>query len=105
MENMIKRIVDMDKKARDITAAARQEKIDCEKEIAQKAKALRAEYLDRARRRIQINAETERTLAQQAWKKQQARYTEQTERLESRFAENKDAWVDAIVARALARNG
>ena len=102
---MIKRIVDMDKKARDITAAARQEKLDCEKEITQKAKALREEYLDRARRRVQINAETERTLAQQAWKKQQARYTAQAERLDAQFTANKDAWVETIVERSLAQNG
>ena len=63
MEEMIKRIIDMDKKAREITDAAQQEKIDCEKEIAQKAAQLRSEYLERARRRIQVNAETERTLA------------------------------------------
>ena len=37
MEEMIKCIIDMDKKAREITDAAQQEKIDCEKEIAQKA--------------------------------------------------------------------
>ena len=33
MEDMISKIIDMDKKARDMTNAARQSKIDYEKEI------------------------------------------------------------------------
>ena len=41
MEAMIKRIIDMDKKARQITDAAEQEKADSEKEIAEKAAQLR----------------------------------------------------------------
>ncbi len=85
MEEMIKRIIDMDKKAREITDAAQQEKIDCEKEIAQKAAQLRSDYLERARRRIQVNAETERTLAEQEWRRQKAKYDKQREDLEASY--------------------
>ena len=36
MQNMIKEIVDMDRRAREITEAAQQEKINSEKEVAGK---------------------------------------------------------------------
>ena len=68
MENMIRRIVEMDQKARQITEAAQREKLDSEKEIAEKAAQLRADYLERARRRIQLNSDTERAAAEKAWK-------------------------------------
>lgn len=101
MEEMIKRIIDMDKKAREITDAAQQEKIDCEKEIARTAAQLRSDYLDRARRRIQVNAETERTLAEQEWRRQKAKYDKQRETLENSYATHRDEWIEQIVANVL----
>ena len=55
MQNLIKEIVDMDKKAREITDAAQVEKVNSEKETAQKREQIRQEYLTRARQRIQKN--------------------------------------------------
>ena len=101
MEEMIKRIIDMDKKAREITDAAQQEKIDCEKEIAQKAAQLRSDYLERARRRIQVNSETERAAAEQAWHKMEARYAQQQQKLEEVFASRRTELTEAIVRNVL----
>ena len=50
MEDMIKRILDMDKKAQEITEAAQKEKSAAQEEIGRRAEALKVEYLDRARR-------------------------------------------------------
>lgn len=102
MEDMIKRIIDMDRKAQEITDAARKEKIEAEKDIASKAQALREEYLARARRRIQINAETDRTLFEQKWRRREKYYEEQAERLESLYAAHHDEWVDAIFHNVIA---
>lgn len=102
MEEMIKRIIDMDKKAREITDAAQQEKIDCEKEIAQKVAQIRSEYLERARRRIQVNAETEQTLADQKWRRRKAKYDKQREDLQASYDAHHEAWVAQIVANVLA---
>ena len=82
MEEMIKRIIDMDRKAQEITEAARREKLESEKELVKRAEALKEEYLDRARRRIQINAETE-----------------QTARLERLYAQKHTQWVADIVKK------
>lgn len=48
MEAMIKRIIDMDKKAREITEDAQKEKLDSEKEIAENARKMRENYLEKA---------------------------------------------------------
>lgn len=101
MENMIKRIIDMDQKAREITESAQKEKLESEKEIAEKAKQLRADYLERARRRIQVNDETERALAEEEWRKRQAVYAAQRQRLEDTYAAKADEWADTIVRRVL----
>lgn len=101
MEAMIKRIIDMDKKAREITEAAQREKLDSEKEIAENAKKLREEYLEKARRRIQVNSETERAAAEQAWDKMEARYAQQQQKLEEVFASRRTELTEAIVRNVL----
>lgn len=98
MEDMIKRIVDMDRKAKEITESARREKLESVEEIKERAAALREEYLDRARRRIQINAETERTLFEQTWRRRAAAFDRYGERLDALYKEKHDEWLAAIVA-------
>ena len=56
----------MDKKAREITDAAQVEKVNSEKETAQKREQIRQEYLTRARQRIQKNEPIEREAAEKA---------------------------------------
>ena len=97
MEAMIKRIIDMDKKARQITDAAEQEKADSEKEIAEKAAQLRDAYLERARERIRKNAETERRLADEEWQRRETYYAEQASRLDQLIESNRESWVSQIV--------
>ena len=104
MENIIKRIVEMDQKAKTITDAARQDKLDAEKEIAGKAAALREEYLERARRRSQINGETERTVAEQRWKKREAQYNRQMAKMQERYDAEFEQLADALVQRVLAED-
>lgn len=103
MENIIKRIVDMDKKAREITEAAYREKLDSEKDIQEKANQLREEYLALARRRIQINRDTERAILEQDWVKSQARYKVMMEKLDSLYSEHKEEWISAIVNRVIGK--
>lgn len=101
MEEMIKRIIDMDKKAREITDSAQEEKLHSEQEIAQRAAQLREDYLDRARRRIQINAETEKALAEQRWERRKQKYAQQKADLERTYEVKHQEWVDQIVKNIL----
>ena len=60
MQDIVKQIVDMDRKAREITAAVEQDRLNSEKEIAQKRVELRAEYLAKAREAIPSSESQER---------------------------------------------
>ncbi len=63
MQDIVKQIVDMDRKAREITAAVEQDRLNSEKEIAQKRVELRAEYLAKAREAIPSSESQERAAA------------------------------------------
>ena len=101
MQEMIKRIVDMDKKAREITEAAEREKLESEKTIAAKAAQIREEYLTRARRRIQINKEQETAILEQEWAKSRIRYDQQIEQMNVLYESHGEEWVKAIAERVL----
>ena len=101
MENIIKMIVDMDRQAQAITDAAQQEKLSAESEIAAEVAAMRADYLERARRRIDINGETDRTIAEQNWRRQSAIYERQLAPLEERFSVHRAEWAQRIFADVL----
>ena len=94
-----------DKKAREITEDAQKEKLDSEKEIAENARKMRENYLEKARNRIQLNAETERAAAEQNWQRTDAHYAEQLRRLEEVFASRRGELTDAIVRNVLAGEG
>lgn len=99
MKSIIKQIIEMDHQAKKITDAARQEKLNAERDIEKRAEALRAEYLDRARKRARINAETERTIADQKWRRIEARYKKQEERLQAVFDEQGERLAEELAAR------
>ena len=103
MPDIIEQIIAIDQKAQETTEAAQREKLDCEKEIAQKVQALREDYLKKARRRIQINNEMDRTIMEQKGKKYEAHYDEQAAALEKAYADHRDEWVDQIVQRVVQR--
>ena len=63
MKDMVKEIVDMDRKAREIMDEAQQEKLDSEKEISQMREKIREDYLAKARERIKLNEPQEREAA------------------------------------------
>ena len=101
MQNMIKEIVDMDRRAREITEAAQQEKINSEKEVAEKREQIREEYLTKARERIALNEPKEREAAEEAWRAVEARQNEISAKLDAQYAEHGDHWAAELAKRAL----
>ena len=101
MQDIIRRILEMDQKAQAITDEARLEKLDSEREVAAEAQRFRDEQLARARKRIQINREMEQTIAQQTWQRREERYRRQEARLDALYAENRERWVSELVGRVL----
>jgi len=101
MQDLMKQIIDMDKKARQITEAAQQEKVDSEKEIQKKREDIRQKYLEEARNRIAKNEPKERKAAEAAWAKKEQHGKQLAEHLDQLYRQNGDQWVDQIVARVL----
>ena len=100
-KDTIKQIIEMDRKAREITEAARQEELDSEKEIRSRCEEIRKNYLEKARKRLSINEQEERAAAEAQWKEKEKRYQELTQEMEDTYAQNADAWVDRLVAGVL----
>ncbi len=101
MENMIKRIVEMDEKAREITQEAQRSKLDSAADIAQKKQAMRNDYLERARKRIKMNERTEQQAADAEWEETVQKYRDRTKELDETYRAHCGEWVDQIVARVI----
>ena len=101
MKTIINQIIEMDRQAKEITDAANREKLNAERDIEAQAESLRTEYLERARRRAQINGETERTIAEQKWRRTEKRYKAKEEQMQAAFEERREQLADELVARVL----
>lgn len=99
MQDLMKQIIEMDRKARQITEAAQKEKVDSEKEIQESREQIRQRYLEEARKRIAKNEPKERAAAQQAFEEARKRNDLLSEKLDRLHREKGDLWVDEIVAR------
>ncbi len=101
MQDMIKQIVEMDRKAREITDAAQLEKVNSEKEITIRREEIRNDYLEKARKRIARNEPDERAAAEANWEIVKQNYAELSQKLDERYQEMGDKWVSTIVARVI----
>ena len=101
LEDMIAKIVEMDKKARDMTAEAQKDKLDFENKVIEKKESIKSEYLERAKKRIAINQESAQKRSDAELKLVEERNNEIIARLDSAYDQNCDKWVDEIVARVV----
>lgn len=102
MQDMLKKIIEMDEQARLVKEQAQQEKAATEQEIIDTKKRIYNEYIERAKIRVEKNLEVDRTNAQKQWKKSQVKNEEIINELETSFSENSEKWADEIVKRVLA---
>ncbi len=101
MQDMVKQIVDMDRKAREITDAAQLDKINSEKEVQQKREEIREQYLAKARARIALNEPQERAAAEKSWEKVKQHNDEVSKRLDELARDKKEEWIRTITARVI----
>lgn len=104
MQNMIKRIVDMDKQARELTDEARARKAGSAEAIKAKKDEVRRNYLELAQRRVEAIKLAEIKDAELQWQEIEARNRETAERLAATAAEHREEWIDEIVRRATGRD-
>lgn len=101
MQEMIERIVEIDRKARQSTAEANELRISAEREIEEKKNILRAQYIEKARKRIEVLTLEEQKLSDEDFEVFDKLKREIMNSMEKRFNENGEKWVDAIVDRVM----
>lgn len=101
MQDIIKKIVDMDEKARKVKAEAEQEKADAQKMLAKEKQQIRDEYIKRAKIRAEKNARSELEAAEAQWAETQKKHNAVRKNLEKEFADNLENWSDQIFSKVL----
>ncbi len=101
MEDMIAKIVEMDKKARELNEKAQKTKIDYEHQVVVKKETIKNDYLERAKKRIAINQQTAQKRADEKLAGITAKNQAVSEKLEKSYSDNGDKWVDEIVSRVI----
>ena len=99
MQDMIKKIVDMDEKAQEITEEAKRSKALSAQEIAETKERIRENYLARARKRIELNRIQEKNQARQILADAEKKYEVQLIKMQELYRQQGGNWVDAIVGR------
>ncbi|MGN0536836.1 MAG: hypothetical protein ACI4M3_02530 [Acutalibacteraceae bacterium] len=101
MEDMVSKIVEMDKKARDLTAEAQKSKVDYEQDVVVTKEKIKNDFIERALARIKINEQTERENAKKKLEQIEQKNAAIAQNLEKRYADYADAWVEEIVSRVI----
>lgn len=101
MQDMIKKIVDMDEKAQEITEEAKRSKALSAQEIAETKERIRENYLARARKRIELNRIQEKNQARQILADAEKKYEVQLIKMQELYRQQGGNWVAAIVGRVI----
>lgn len=98
MEDMIAKIIEMDKKAREMNDEAQRRKLNYEQHIIRKKESIKNDYLERAKKRIAINQQTAQKKADSTLQMIRERDEAIIRELEQSYEKNCDTWVDTIVS-------
>ncbi|HHZ05260.1 MAG TPA: hypothetical protein GX401_00490 [Clostridiales bacterium] len=101
MQDMLTKIVDMDEKARQLTEEAERAKVASQQEIEASSAKIHDEYLERARKRIQINQVLERDAAENQWLKTKAGQEKAAQAMDELYCQKGQQWIDSIVQNVI----
>jgi predicted AlkP superfamily phosphohydrolase/phosphomutase len=101
MQDIIKKIIEIDKMAQKLTDEAFELKKEAEISIENDKKLLREQYIQKARKRITLNTETEQTFLKQSLEEIEKKHDEIEARLKSIDAENRKKWVNDLYSRVI----
>lgn len=99
MQDMIKKVVEMDEKARELEARTQQEKISIKEEISEQKQKIYEDYIEKARIRARKNDDLEQKHAEEQLAESKERHAEAMTEMKKHFDLNCDKWVDEIVRR------
>lgn len=101
MQDMLKKIIEMDEKARQMKEEAQLEKAATEKEIEDIKHKIYNDYIERAKERIEKNSQIDRESAEKSWEITKAKHKSVLIELEAMYDQNHENWVEEIVNRVL----
>ncbi len=102
MEEIIKKILEIEQKASEITDGVKEQKLHFEDELKREAAARKEEYAARAEKRLAIVRSTEQEHLDQSISEIRAQTERQLTHLDTIYSEKKDQFVEEIVASVLA---
>lgn len=101
MQDMISKIIEMDEKARTLNDEVLKSKLDYEQEIAAAKQNIIKDYLERARKRVQINAQSERDEAEKTLAETREAHAKIEKKLDELYDSSCDRWVEEIFKRVV----
>jgi len=101
VQDIIKKIIEIDKTAQKMTNDALALKEQIKSSIEQDKKDLRDKYIQRARRRIEVTAQTEEKFLQDALDEIKARYDGISTKLKEQYELNHERWAEEIYKRVI----
>lgn len=101
MQDIIKKIIEIDKTAQKMTSDALALKSEAESSIEQDKNALREKYIQRAKRRIDVTAQTEEKFLEEALDEIKQRYDGISAKLNENFNLNHKRWAEEIYERVI----
>lgn len=101
MQDLLKRIIEMDEQARKIEQQAKDEKIKSEEEVEQLKDQIYNDYIVRAKDRIEKNIAVDRENADNKYAEAKQHCEAMKQEMNRLYQENKDSWVNEIVKRSL----
>lgn len=101
MQDIIQKIIEIDRRAQKMTADARAMRDEAASSIESDKKRLRDKYIAEARHRIEITDGTERKLLDETLTEIRQKYAAVSQRLDKLAQEQNDKWVDDLYHRVI----
>lgn len=102
MEQLIKTIIDVDKKARKMTDESKKQLAESSIAIAKRVEELDKKYDESVKEIIALTTEDETQKAEEMMAKIDTDYAKANQSLDAYYEAHKDQWVDMLVERTLA---
>lgn len=101
MQELLAKIIEMDEYARRVKEEAERDKLSSEAEIEELRQKIYDDYITRAKDRVEKNISIDRHNAEEEYAVQEEQVQRLKDEMLTRYAQNKDAWVDMIVSHVI----
>jgi hypothetical protein len=101
MQDIIQKIIEIDQRAQKMTDDALALKAEAEASIESDKKALRENYIEKARKRISVTAETEQKFLSETLDEITKKYAAVSQKLEGVYERDHDRWVNELYNKVI----